>query len=145
MAHGPAIWLPFIQPFGTVVLGVGAAAIALRQWITAHDKLRLELFDKRVANFNSLMHFFDTYRTGGGLELQSIKSLDTLILGASLLFGDDMNNLIVAARQCIKTMPQRHSDPANSVTFNKLSREVDNLQFKMRDVLKKYAGMSRVR
>ena len=47
MAHGSAIWLPFVQPFATVFLGIGAFALAYRQWLTANEKLKLDLYDKR--------------------------------------------------------------------------------------------------
>lgn len=48
MAHGAAIWLPFVQPFATVFLGVGAFVVAHRQWRTANDKLRVDILDKRI-------------------------------------------------------------------------------------------------
>ena len=45
--HGSATWLPFVQPFGTVLLGLAASALAYRQWLTANEKLKLDLYDKR--------------------------------------------------------------------------------------------------
>ena len=143
--HGPAVWLPFVQPFGTVFLGVGAGLIAYRQWRTAHNRLRLDLFDKRLANFNSLMHFLDRYRNSKGLDKASRAALGSVILASDILFGDDMTNLLHEAELCIDRALSSGHDEQSSALFLAMAKKVDRLQFEMRDVLKRYAGMSRVR
>lgn len=45
------IWMQIAQLATTVVIGLIAALIAWRQWRTARDKLKLDLFDRRLAVF----------------------------------------------------------------------------------------------
>ncbi|WSH67085.1 hypothetical protein U8Q05_12015 [Rhizobium ruizarguesonis] len=45
------IWMQAGQLITTVVIGVIAAVIAWRQWRTARDKIKLDLFDRRFAVF----------------------------------------------------------------------------------------------
>ena len=54
MAHGSASWLPVVKEwlplaqFGaTVFLGIGAFWLARRQWVTANEKLKLDLYERR--------------------------------------------------------------------------------------------------
>ena len=145
MSHGAAVWLPFVQPFGTVLLGVGAGLIAYRQWRTANNKVRLDLFDKQIANFNSLMHLLDSYRNGGGLDRGNREALSSVTLAAGLLFGDDMTSLFKEATRHIECAPMLVQDRTNSELFSEMAGKVDQLQFRMRDVLQTYAGLSRVR
>ncbi|TAV48430.1 hypothetical protein ELI02_29985 (plasmid) [Rhizobium leguminosarum] len=45
------IWMQAGQLITTMVIGVIAALIAWRQWRTARDKIKLDLFDRRFAVF----------------------------------------------------------------------------------------------
>ncbi|MES0128148.1 hypothetical protein [Mesorhizobium sp. M0029] len=47
-----AQWGPIISALTTLVVGMMVAAIAYRQWRVAHEKLIVDLFDKRFSVYN---------------------------------------------------------------------------------------------
>ena len=51
MAASLPLWIQGIAAFATPMVALAVAYIAYRQWKTARDKLRLDLFDKRFAVF----------------------------------------------------------------------------------------------
>lgn len=51
MGCGLQCWLQVGQLFGTLAIGGVAGIIAWRQWKTAQDKVKLDLFDRRFAVF----------------------------------------------------------------------------------------------
>ena len=43
-----------MQPLATVLIGASAAALAFRQWLTANEKLRLDLYEPRSAHAENI-------------------------------------------------------------------------------------------
>lgn len=42
-------WTAYVSAFGLPIVAAVAAAIAFYQWKTARNKLKLDLFEKRIA------------------------------------------------------------------------------------------------
>jgi hypothetical protein len=48
----------------TLVIGIVAASIALRQYRVAHAKFKLDLFEKRYAVYQATVHMLSSFATG---------------------------------------------------------------------------------
>jgi hypothetical protein len=57
----PAVpdWFTVSQPIALLAIAILGAAIAYRQWRTARDKLRLDLFDRRMAVYSAAKTFLN--------------------------------------------------------------------------------------
>ena len=56
-------WTAYLTALMTPVVAVGAILIAYRQWRTAQNKLKLDLFDRRLAVYHQVKQFVrDTLR-----------------------------------------------------------------------------------
>jgi len=78
------------QYLSTIILGAVVAYIAWRQYRTSHDKLRLDLFEKRYAIYRALMNFLrdldpDTSKSGARIREFRADTND-----ARFLFGNDV-------------------------------------------------------
>ena len=49
----PVVWAPVFSAVGVLFVGIFAAAIAFRQWRTAHTKLQLDLYQRRYPVFQA--------------------------------------------------------------------------------------------
>jgi hypothetical protein len=61
-----------VSALGTPIIAVIAAIfgsyIAWRQWRTARDRLKLDLFDRRLANYGVLMRFLGSIQMKGHID-----------------------------------------------------------------------------
>lgn len=116
MAHGPAVWLPFVQPFGTVFLGIGAFAIAYRQWRTANNKVRVDLFDRRFTEYAETLKIFDRLNTKSGLSEKDIGNLTILQRRSRLFFGADyvlsLGKNVIQVEQVLVALRDNNPDQA---------------------------------
>ncbi len=95
MTHGLAFWLPNIaQPIGTVVIGVAGSSIALRQWLTANEKLRFDLFEKRFQIYASVSASLASLVRHGddNVAMADIETLESRIVETYLFFGTAIGN-----------------------------------------------------
>ena len=51
-------WTKYITAFSVPVIASIGLLIAYRQWKTAQNKLKFELFEKRLKVYNSTVNFF---------------------------------------------------------------------------------------
>lgn len=61
-------WTAYLQALLTPVVAVLAALIAWRQWQTARNKLRLDLFDRRFAVYDAARSFLGSIATSGKVK-----------------------------------------------------------------------------
>ena len=66
-----ATWLSIAQAVGPTIVAVIVAYVAIRQWLTARNKLKLDLFDKRLAIYTA------GFGTINAITRIQIPSLDT--------------------------------------------------------------------
>ncbi|MDH0071741.1 hypothetical protein N5D13_00965 [Stenotrophomonas maltophilia] len=74
---------------GQIFVAIAVGIIAGRQWGTARDKLKADLFDKRFKVVTDLRLQLDATQ-GRPVELLSIYSLRDLVREAGFLFGKDI-------------------------------------------------------
>jgi hypothetical protein len=76
--------------FVTLVIGMVASGIAFFQFRTARDKLRLDLFSKRLEAFEKLQEFFTSVLRTGTVESQALPLLAEAKYKSRFLFGPEI-------------------------------------------------------
>ncbi len=95
MCHGSAVWLPFVQPFGTVFLGIGAFCIAYLQWRTATEKLKIDLWDKRTLLIDeAIKDYLELFRHGRQ-DQGSLKSLHYRLTRLATVFEGQAKTIAI--------------------------------------------------
>jgi hypothetical protein len=80
---------PLFTFLGTVVIGGFAAYFARGQWRTNEDKLRLDLYDRRLAVYEAAMKFLVDLTATGKVEPSSMHQYLVATRQATFLFEDD--------------------------------------------------------
>lgn len=97
-------WLETYRLFPAAVIGIIVAIIAFLQWKTAHTKVMVDLFDKRLAVYENVLEAVTVSNTDDGSGDQTKAATIKLYRAcsdAAFLFGDDISALI---QEIIKTM-----------------------------------------
>lgn len=97
-------WAQWLQLAGPLVTGVGTIAIAgfvavvsYRQWVTAREKLALDLFEKRLEIYDQCIAALRlAIRDGDAKEDDIFRHLHQSLASATFLFGDDVAAYIKA-------------------------------------------------
>lgn len=98
---------PLVAATATLLVGIMVAAIAYRQWLTAHQKLVLDLFERRFAIFDEVMQVHDAWQA----EIipvpkvkETVRSLRKIERKALFLFGSDVPASIIELRSAINDL-----------------------------------------
>jgi hypothetical protein len=78
-----------------VVVGLVASYIAWRQWQTAKHRLRLDMFDRRLAVYNAVKNLIGIVQVHGGTLHDDLQRFYRDIRGAEFLFDGDTRDLIM--------------------------------------------------
>jgi hypothetical protein len=100
------------------VVAVVAGYIAWRQWQTAHQKLRLELFDRRFTLYDSLQQLINEALSDSGYLLAKLGKYLTAVAPARFLLADDIDQYISGLLDKLGTLYQLRRDKhaANAAT-----------------------------
>lgn len=79
---------PLITALATVVVGIVVGYIAYRQWLTAREKLVLDLFDKRFKVFKLLRTIVSELTSTG--QLEDVGATNELVAEGRFLFGPEV-------------------------------------------------------
>jgi hypothetical protein len=90
------VWIQVLQGLLTPAIAGGVGVIAFMQWRTAHQKVMLDLFDRRLKVFETVESAAGAvFRSGRGNE-ETERSLLTAIAEAKFLFGNDVHDYLEA-------------------------------------------------
>lgn len=78
----------------TPVVTLLGAVIAYRQWRTARDKLRLDLFDRRLAIHSVVRNFLGDYSASGAITPEQERIYLVGISGCQWLFGPEVRHYL---------------------------------------------------
>jgi hypothetical protein len=91
-------WVQIVQAIGPTAIAVAALIItayfAYRQWATARDKLRLDLFEKRYAYFIALRDFMIFVIQHSRPDQQSVYEFNRKMVGAEFVFSGELSAYI---------------------------------------------------
>lgn len=93
MMPRPPHWITVVQGLGptvvSVVIGLVAAGLAYRQWKTAHQKLVVDMFDRRFAFMGEMQGLVKGYLVRRDID-DAVSSLRDLQQRSRYLFGADV-------------------------------------------------------
>lgn len=93
------LWAQWLQLGGTFVIAGFAASIAYRQWQTAHQKIVLDLFERRMKIFDDAREKLNgVVRTGHPTD-QELIEFARIVERVKVLFGDE----VVASAEKLNT------------------------------------------
>ena len=100
------LWVHYVQALGPSIVAVVAAFIAgyiaWRQWRTAHERLRLEMFDRRVAVYDATKLLLTKATIHGQVLPDDFQLFYSGIRSAEFLFDGAMRDLIMRiANMCV--------------------------------------------
>jgi hypothetical protein len=101
------MWLEYCRVFGPILVAVVAALIAsiiqYRSWKTARDKLRFDLFEKRISIYYGILDLIDEYFLSKNVDEADValRKFDSVTRGHEFLFDDKMNSYIYSIREII--------------------------------------------
>ncbi|WP_105437685.1 hypothetical protein [Neorhizobium sp. T25_13] len=127
-------WIQIVQALATPAVAIAAGAIAYRQWRTAHEKVVLDLFEKR---FEVFMGVREIVSRGGKRTLLRDQGLpNELLARGRFLFGRDVvSELEEIHRLCAEV------DTGSHTAFRELHETFDRILVK----LEPYMEMSQKR
>lgn len=87
------LWVDYVKALGTpmvaLLASVIAGFIANRQWKTARNKLKLDLFDKRIAIYKLALNALQNIRTDK-MNVMAVEELENSLHAARWLFNTEV-------------------------------------------------------
>lgn len=88
-------WITVLQGLLTPTIALIAVGIGFMQWRTAHQKVMLDLFDRRMIVVNDYERYFSLIvKAGIGIDPSELKGIHNTRSHASFLFGSDVNDFL---------------------------------------------------
>lgn len=116
MGCGVQVWLQVGQLLGTLAIGGVAGIIAWRQWRTAQDKVKLDLFDRRFAVFMDARRLVSEAVALGKITDQNLPN--EVIARGRFLFGDEvLAKLGELHGLCTRLLTNDHDAPLQMSTW----------------------------
>jgi hypothetical protein len=106
-------------------IGAFAALIAYLQWITAHQKIVLELFDKRFAAFQDVQAAIIPVMQHGAVTQQDFFAFARAVERCRFLFGEDIHEYLAALRKKMSFMSAFTDETIDQRTEPERSRLID--------------------
>lgn len=100
MSHLP-IWAQWLQLVGTFAVAIFAAIIAYRQWVTAHQRIILDLFERRMSIFDDARKTLGAVLRTGNAPEEQISEFFGIVERVRVLFGDEVVAYAVKTRQAV--------------------------------------------
>jgi hypothetical protein len=107
------------------VIGAFAALIAYLQWVTAHQKIVLELFDKRLAAFRGIQAAITPVFINGEITQKEFFAFAAAVEQCRFLFGDDVLQYLHDLRKKLSFMTSFSNEAIDSRTEPERSRLID--------------------
>jgi hypothetical protein len=83
-----------LQPWTLAVIGAFGGFIAYRQWRTAHQRVVLDLFDRRLQVFELVEAACGAVISSGKASMNELRQFHQAKGKARFLFGDDVNSYL---------------------------------------------------
>jgi hypothetical protein len=95
----------------TLIVGIAVAMIALLQWITARQKVVLDLFDKRFAVYEELREVISIHMVQARIDLNDLGKYTRAASRAQFLFGPEVVTYLEERRKdLIRAMNDHRQD-----------------------------------
>jgi len=131
------IWAQYVWVLAptvvAVVVGLIAARIAYKQWRTAADRLRLDLYEKRLAVYDAIRSLLSTVTLQGQVTVEDLGKFHTGVRGAEFLFyGEAKAFVTTVGARAARAMAKRallQRQPNHPRADQLIDEEEDLLEF----------------
>jgi hypothetical protein len=142
-------WLQIIQALGpsiaAIVVGSIAGYVAYRQWRTASNRLRFDLFEKRYAMYEKLQDVVGTVLANGTVEYNELGTFYRATRGVEFLFGPEIERYLAEIRDSLGKLAghQRQIDvgPAHNPNYGVGVKEAYKINLYLEEQLMKVMRM----
>src|SRR5262245_57090208 len=86
--------MPDLQPWTIAAIAALGALIAYFQWRTAHQRIVLDMFDRRLQVFETAAEACGSIISSGKPSMDALRKLHQARGNARFLFGDDVNSYL---------------------------------------------------
>ncbi|MBY5838062.1 hypothetical protein J3P71_17675 [Rhizobium leguminosarum] len=139
------VWIQVLQALLTPAIAVAVGAIAFLQWRTAHQKVILDLFDRRIKIYEVVADTVFKYVDGGMISSQARMRLRRAETEAKFLFGDEVapqisrySALILAHSRFVR---QAESDKTSDDKRSELSDAAVEIDDELSSMLSAWTNM----
>ncbi len=125
------IWIYVLQALTTPIIATLVAIIGFLQWRTAHQRAVLDLFERRMAVYDSLEEVVSEIIRGGNVTNARIRDFDHAIGKAPFLFAKEVISYLEELRNALSSHHalNGHEDDrsveASAKYFTKIGRFYD--------------------
>lgn len=91
---GNPVWYLAVHLIVLVIVGAGAAVVAFMQWRTSHQKVNLDLFDRRLAIVSKARDAMGAVIGRGRAGDESVRAFHLAIIDSEFLFGAEVQELL---------------------------------------------------
>lgn len=145
------IWVQYLQALLTPTIALVVGFIAYQQWRTAHSKIVLDLFEKRLAVYQKVRTAVAVVNTTGKTSRDAELDLLGAIDASEFLFGDDVRKYLDAmwhrfiklgvANAMLKDGPTTEVRQTNADAQSRLFNEITQFYYEGSDVFAPYMRM----
>lgn len=107
----------------TPTIAAVAIVIAFMQWRTAHQKVVLDLFDRRLGIYDGVINAVEVYFADTDDRADAVAKLYLLGLRSQFLFGQD----VVDAIESVRTDISRHSEFGRKMRGRNLNERANSV------------------
>ena len=145
------LWVEYTKALGAPIVALVAACIAGRiayqQMKTARNKLKLDLFDKRLKVFEACSELIREFYMPVPLEMKRLEEITTIVSGTRWLFSEDVAKYVDGllrrgAEAMLRVLPNldrmSHDEKINYLSSN-LNRSKRPLLADMLELSKNFA------
>jgi hypothetical protein len=157
MAHSQLpIWIEYLQALGPTSIAVAVGFIAYRQWATARDRVKLDLFDRRYAVYQELRTLLATALQDGTINYEAVRMFARTTRGLEFLFGGEVEDYLEGLMKTLNSWAyhagqvRQRPEVANyemhvDKSFELASSVTDELTKNARPIFEKYLSFSHLK
>ncbi|WP_313220864.1 hypothetical protein [Stutzerimonas nitrititolerans] len=123
-------WTTYLSPLLVPIIAIFGALIAYRQWRTAQNKLKLDLFDRRLVIYESVQKYLTALMISGKTTSEMEFEFLTGKRGAQWLFNEELTGYLdkelwrkICALGCIQS--ELEGMPAGQERKNKVQAKAE--------------------
>jgi hypothetical protein len=87
-------WVQYLTAFGTPIIALMVAAIAFAQWRTAHQRVVLDLFERRMTIIDGLLRIVAEVLQAGKVRNEDSDQFIRATKGDNFLFGTEVTEYL---------------------------------------------------
>jgi hypothetical protein len=93
------LWIEYLQALGPTLVAIAVGFVAYRQWATARDRVKLDLYDRRFAVYERLRTLLAIALQDGTISYEAVLTFAQNTRGLEFLFGYEVEEYLEGIRK----------------------------------------------